>query len=56
MKLLAAFRPRPLRRNRRETLRDLYVHGLVSVFRRDSVLRIWEPLRETPRKSEEGGR
>lgn len=33
----------------RATLRDLYVSGLVSVFRRDSILRIWEPLRETPR-------
>ena len=30
----------------RATLRDLYVSGLVSVFRRDSILRIWEPLRE----------
>lgn len=35
--------------NRRATLRDLYTFGLVSVFRRDSVLRLWEPLRETPR-------
>jgi hypothetical protein len=33
----------------RATLRDLYVSGLVSIFRRDSILRIWEPLRETPR-------
>lgn len=30
----------------RGTLRDLYTFGLVSVFRRHSVLRIWEPLRE----------
>jgi hypothetical protein len=37
---------------RRGTLRDLYTAGLVSVFRRDSVLRVWEPLRETPRHSE----
>lgn len=35
----------------RATLRDLYVSGLVSVFRRDSILRIWEPLRES-RKEE----
>ena len=34
--------------DRRATLRDLYTFGLVSVFRRDSVLRVWEPLRETP--------
>ena len=34
---------------RRGTLRDLYTAGLVSVFRRHSVLRVWEPLRETPR-------
>ena len=33
----------------RAILRDLYLSGLVSVFRRDSVLRIWEPLRETQR-------
>ena len=30
----------------------LYTAGLVSVFRRDSVLRVWEPLRETPRRSD----
>jgi hypothetical protein len=28
----------------RATLRDLYVSGLVTVFRRDSILRVWEPL------------
>lgn len=32
----------------RGTLRDLYTFGLVSVFRRHSVLRVWEPLREAP--------
>lgn len=37
----------------RGTLRDLYLSGLVSIFRRDSVLRIWEPLRETPRSTME---
>lgn len=35
--------------DRRATLRDLYTSGLVSIFRRHSVLRVWEPLRETPR-------
>ena len=44
----------PLRSvNRRGTLRDLYTFGLVSVFRRDSILRVWEPLRETPRRPDE---
>ena len=38
------------RATRRGTLRDLYTSGLVSIFRRDSVLRVWEPLRETPRR------
>jgi hypothetical protein len=46
LKRLFTSRP-PLKH--RATLRDLYVSGLVSVFRRDSILRIWEPLRETPR-------
>ena len=32
--------------NRRGTLRDLYTFGLMSVFRRHSILRAWEPLRE----------
>jgi hypothetical protein len=41
------------RRNRRSTLRDLYTYGLISIFRRHSVLRIWEPLRETPRRQRE---
>jgi hypothetical protein len=41
------------RRNRRSTLRDLYTHGLISIFRQHSVLRVWEPLRETPRRPRE---
>jgi hypothetical protein len=42
-------RPTPLRSPvHRGTLRDLYLSGLVSVFRRPSVLRVWEPLRGTP--------
>lgn len=56
MKLLAAFRPCRPRSDRRATLRDLYVQGLVSVFRRDSILRVWEPLRETPRRNDESAR
>ena len=39
--------------NRRSTLRDLHTFGIVSVFRRPSIFRIWEPLRETPRNAEE---
>lgn len=34
------------RSHRRSTLRDLYASGLVSVFRRPSLFRLWEPLRE----------
>ncbi len=48
MKRLITARPRF---NHRGTLRDLYVSGLVSVFRRHSIFRIWEPLRETPRRT-----
>ncbi len=46
-RLKRLFTPRPPA-GRRATLRDLYAFGLVSVFRRHSVLRVWEPLRETP--------
>lgn len=53
MKLLASFRSYRPRSDRRATLRDLYLQGLVSVFRTDSILRVWEPLRETPRHSSE---
>ena len=45
---------RPLARpNRRALLRDLHAFGIVSVFRRHSIFRLWEPLRETPRNLEE---
>jgi hypothetical protein len=50
MKLLRSFVSRP---NRRSVLRDLHAFGIVSVFRRHSILRIWEPLRESPRIREE---
>ena len=50
MKRLRSFVPRS---NRRSVLRDLYAFGLVSVFRRHSIRRIWEPLRETPAVREE---
>ena len=43
------FRPQPCS-SQRSTLRDLYTFGLMSVFRRDSIFRVWEPLRETPQR------
>ena len=39
-------KPAPLPVNRRAVLRDLYATGVVSVFRRPSLFRLWEPLRE----------
>jgi hypothetical protein len=39
--------------NRRPVLRDLHSFGILSVFRRPSIFRIWEPLRENPRPMEE---
>jgi hypothetical protein len=38
------------RPNRRPMLRDLHAFGLLNVFRRPSLFRLWEPLRETPRQ------
>ncbi|MCX6954956.1 MAG: hypothetical protein NTV51_22600 [Verrucomicrobia bacterium] len=48
--LLQLFSPRPTHRS---TLRALHASGLVSVFRRDSVFRLWEPLRQHPGLDEE---
>jgi hypothetical protein len=50
MKLLLSFVSRP---NRRTVLRDLHAFGIVRVFRRPSIFRLWEPLRENPRNVEE---
>ena len=50
MKFFFRSLPRP---NRRPLLRDLHAFGIVSVFRRHSIFRLWEPLRETPRNLEE---
>jgi hypothetical protein len=50
MKFLRRLSFRP---NRRVILRDLYAFGIVTVFRRPSILRVWEPLRETPCCSED---
>jgi hypothetical protein len=33
---------------RRSTLLDLHRRGVVQVFRRHSLFRLWEPLRENP--------
>ncbi len=41
--------------NRRLLLRDLHAFGIVSVFRRHSIFRLWEPLRENPRTGEDFG-
>ena len=43
----------PRRPNRRLMLRDLHAFGLINVFRRPSLLRLWEPLRETPRHGDD---
>ncbi|HVS51940.1 MAG TPA: hypothetical protein VHD62_06245 [Opitutaceae bacterium] len=37
------------RSSRRSTLLDLHRFGLMQVFRRPSLLRLWAPLRETNR-------
>ena len=42
------FRSLPSRRNHRAVLRDLHAFGIVNVFRRHSIFRLWEPLREHP--------
>ena len=47
MKFSISIRPR-----RRSTLRDLYLFGIVRVFRRPSILQVWEPLRENPSRSD----
>jgi len=43
MKFLSLF---SLRSNRRSILRDLHAFGIIRVFRRPSLARLWEPLRE----------
>jgi hypothetical protein len=50
MKFLFTFVTRP---NRRSILRDLHAFGIVNVFRRPSIFRVWEPLRETPHTGDE---
>lgn len=53
--LLARLRrsPVPAPVNRRSTLHDLHRSGIVRVFRRPSIARIWEPLREHPKPPED---
>jgi hypothetical protein len=50
MKFILSFTSRP---NRRSILWDLHAFGIVNVFRRPSIFRVWEPLRETPRAIDE---
>ena len=38
---------------RRSTLLELHRRGVVQVFRRHSVFRLWEPLRENPMRSDD---
>jgi hypothetical protein len=40
--------PRPLR----FTLLALHASGVIQVYRRHSILRVWEPLREHPSRHE----
>lgn len=49
MKRFFSFRPRS---HRRSMLRDLHAFGLVRVFRQHSLFRLWEPLRESPRRDD----
>jgi len=51
MKRFFTFPSRPQRR--RSMLRDLHAFGFVCVFRQHSILRVWEPLRETPRHADQ---
>jgi hypothetical protein len=43
MKFLRFFRSR---KNHRATLLDLHAFGVINVFRRHSILRVWQPQRE----------
>jgi hypothetical protein len=49
MKLFLLPRSRP---SRRSVLLDLHAFGVIHIFRRHSLLRLWEPLRETRRSPE----
>jgi hypothetical protein len=46
LSLIKSFFAPTLRSHRRVLLRDLHTFGIVSIFRRPSLLRVWEPLRE----------
>ena len=50
MRLAKIFRRQP---NHRSLLRDLHAFGIVSVFRRHSIFRLWEPLREHSSRGDE---
>lgn len=48
MHLLSLLSPFVRRPNRRATLLELHRRGVVQIFRRHSIFRLWEPLREHP--------
>lgn len=47
------FRSIVRRPNRRATLLELHRSGVVQIFRRHSIFRLWEPLREHPARTED---
>lgn len=47
------FRTLVRRPNHRATLLELHRRGVVQIFRRHSIFRIWEPLREHPSRTED---
>ena len=49
MNFFRALLPRP---NRRATLLELHRRGVVQIFRRHSLFRLWEPLREHPARTD----
>ena len=50
MNFFRSLLPRP---NRRATLLDRHRRGVVQIFRRHSIFRLWEPLREHPARTDD---
>lgn len=51
--LMNFFRTLVRRPNHRATLLELHRRGVVQIFRRHSIFRLWEPLREHPSRTED---